>query len=186
MLTNENDKFIYRLLITVSILWIISMILLVCSGKCDAERITVDILQSYIGIINPYLKTETRYKIAKSIERNCIEENVNIALITAMIENESSFYPTAISKVGAKGLMQIYTLECNTIPLNERKLFEIDYNIQCGICILKDKLRMANGNHYEAVKLYCGAGPVAERYAAKVFSSIMRIDKYIQSLRMRI
>lgn len=157
--------------------------LLITTRPCNADKITVDIIQSYIKLVNPYLKKDVRYEIAKSIERNCEKEQVSIILVMAMMENESSFYPNAISKAGAKGLMQIYTLKCNKKSINERRLFEIDYNIQCGICIYKDKLRLVGGNNWEAIKAYCGSGKQAEKYAEKVFMSILVIDEYISYLR---
>jgi soluble lytic murein transglycosylase-like protein len=79
----------------------------------------------------------------------------NPNLILALIKVESSFNPRAISSVGAYGLMQInYSVWKNTLNIDPDKIFNIDYNIEMGLKILKKYYDESHGDIKKALFLY--------------------------------
>ncbi len=79
----------------------------------------------------------------------------NPNLILALIKVESSFNPRAISSVGAYGLMQInYSVWKNTLNIDPDKIFDIDYNIEMGLKILKKYYDESHGDIKRALFLY--------------------------------
>jgi len=101
-----------------------------------------DRLTAIVKQIQPKIDTQVAKIIATAIIHTSISENVDYALITALIFSESSFDQMAESKIGAAGLMQIcYGIWKNSVCLetvDKRKdIFGIENNITCGVKILK-------------------------------------------------
>lgn len=136
-------------------------------------------VKNYIISINDKLSNNQYDKIVKSIIEQSNYYNVPLILTIAIMEAESTFDQYAVSEIGAKGLMQIYTLECNKIKFDESKLFGIEYNIACGLCIFKDKLRMSKGDYVGAIYRYNGKGSEARKYTLKVLDILNKINKII-------
>lgn len=76
------------------------------------------------------------------IKRYCVEFSVEPSLALAVIWTESKYRPNAVSRSGAKGLMQLMpsTAEWLSDELGEEysdeKLFEPEYNLRLGIYYL--------------------------------------------------
>lgn len=76
-------------------------------------------------------------------------------LVISMIQVESDFRPNAVSNAGAYGLMQInYAVWKDELSINSKRLFEIAYNIDLGVRILKHYLQVARGDVMRALHLY--------------------------------
>ena len=133
------------------------------------------IISKYIKVIRPTMPKILRNGMAYEIAKQSKQNGLPWQLITAIIKVESYFDPMAVSIVGAKGLMQVYSLVCRGIIIDESKLFNIQYNIFCGICIFQEKLEVARGNYERAIVLYCGKGPEARQYGKKVLKTISEI-----------
>ena len=83
------------------------------------------------------------------------EFNVDPSLILGIIQVESNFNPTAISNAGAYGLMQINkNVWEKELSINNNAIFDIDYNIDLGLKILKRYLKVSNGDLRRALHLY--------------------------------
>lgn len=91
---------------------------------------------------------------------------VSPALIVALIKGESYYKENVISSKGYKGLMQ-----------TPKATFEYaDVDVLYGVRILKDKLRIANGNLEFALALYKGGNnPEAKRYARQTLNLYMQL-----------
>lgn len=142
----------------------------------------VVVMKSYIEQTNTGIVYDSG-KIATAISEQAEAFSFHWSLILAIMETESFFNKYAVSSVGARGLMQIYTLECDSIAIEKERLFEIDYNIYCGCCILRDKCRITNYNMNRAIRLYNGTGPLTEIYLSKVLSIQKNIIKFSQGFK---
>lgn len=106
-----------------------------------------------------------RYK--KYIEEQAEANNLDTALVAAVIKVESNFQPKAVSRVGARGLMQLRPGTAKEMALGlghtvdddfNDKLFDPEYNITLGTRYLAHMLRQYNGNEILALAAY-NAGP---------------------------
>lgn len=95
-------------------------------------------------------------KIAKGVRLASDVTNLQPELIVAVVKTESNFDNKAISKKKYKGLMQTPSASFDYV----------DVDILHGAYILKDKLRITNGDLLHALTLYKGGNnPQARRQA---------------------
>lgn len=83
--------------------------------------------------------------LARKVVQLSLQEELNPYLIASLFYTESNFDPDAVSPKNYKGIAQIKW----AIPYPE-------VNIYTGITIFKEKLRIARGDVYEAIRLYKG------------------------------
>ncbi len=94
-------------------------------------------------------------KITEIVFKKSQEYNVDPNLVMGLIEIESNFNRFAVSSKGAYGLMQInYKVWKNEFKINTTKIFDIEYNIDMGIRILKRYMKTAKGDIMRALHLY--------------------------------
>jgi soluble lytic murein transglycosylase len=89
------------------------------------------------------------------------------ALALALIKQESGFDPRAVSRAGARGLMQLMPATATEQARKEglrgfdpESLFDPAVNVRLGVAYLRDVLRRQDGNVTFALAQY-NAGPVA-------------------------
>lgn len=99
--------------------------------------------------------------LAESIVLESIKANYDPLFVAAVIKSESTFNRQAVSKVGAKGLMQImpdtgkYISTRNSFPWRgAQKLSDASYNIQLGIAYLKQLDNFFRGNREHVLMAY--------------------------------
>jgi len=100
-------------------------------------------------------------------------------LILAVMQVESAFNPLALSAAGAYGLMQIhYAVWKDELKIDKSRIFNIDYNIELGLQILRQYYDRSGGNIKRALFLYNNGYKYDNTgYFAKVSSSIYNQDK---------
>ena len=90
------------------------------------------------------------------IEGAAREQKVESKLLRAVIEQESSFHPCAISSRGAKGLMQLMPETASELSVHDP--FDPKENIEAGSKFLKQLLDRYGGDLSQALAAY-NAGP---------------------------
>jgi len=132
----------------------------------------------YSYIKNRYTKIPK--EIAQSIAKNIIiysdKYKIQPELLVGMIEIESMFNPMAISRVGARGLMQVmpeWVPKLNINKLND--LHDIDVGIEAGIEVFKIHLNEAKNDVSKGLFLYVGKD---SEYVRNVYSAIGRFTTY--------
>ncbi len=94
-------------------------------------------------------------KIISLVHKKSFKYGFNPDLILSIIQVESSFNPYAVSSQGAYGLMQInYSVWKKELSIDYKKIFNMDYNIELGLKILKHYYDYSGGNLPEALYLY--------------------------------
>jgi len=95
-------------------------------------------------------------------------------LVLSVIQVESAFNPAAVSSAGAFGLMQVrYSVWKDELAIDKNRIFDIDYNIDLGLRILKQYHDISGGDLRRALFLYNNGYKYNNGgYIAKVNSSI--------------
>ena len=117
-------------------------------------------------------------------------QNLDPALLSAVILEESRFNPQALSVAGARGLMQILPRTGQQIarqlrlqPFSERLLFEPEMNLRLGSWYLSHLLQEFGGKEALALAAY-NAGPGAVREWVKQKNSL-REDEFVENIPYR-
>lgn len=149
-------------------------------AHCDEASLKSSqvLLSLYIKSKNRFLPDDIRDFIAEQIVIQSDIAGISYEVIAAIACVESHYDPAAVGPCGEIGLMQIYTLECAGYKINKDNLFFIEYNVMCGICILREKLKECNGNLIKAIERYNGSGPGAEEFREKVCLTIVDIFRF--------
>lgn len=96
---------------------------------------------------------------ADIIQEASAKYGVDQNVISAVINQESSFNPKAVSSCGAEGLMQLMPSTARSLGVQDP--FNAEQNIMAGTCYLKQKLDEFNGNLPMALAAYnAGSGAV--------------------------
>lgn len=120
-----------------------------------------------VAAINPRLTESEVKEIGRAIIKYSGEFNLAPELIVAIIKVESSGRVSAVSPVGAQGLMQIMPFWKDELGI-EGTLFDIDNNIMAGTRILSQYIKR-HGFKEGIARYYRGTLPVsADGYYDKV------------------
>ncbi len=98
-------------------------------------------LRDLISRVNPKLTGEMSEKIAYSISKYAVTNELDARLLAAVVATESRFNAKAVGGVGELGLMQIrpefHLLQIKNMEDRKRKLASIDHNLSVGAKYLK-------------------------------------------------
>jgi soluble lytic murein transglycosylase-like protein len=113
-------------------------------------------------------------KIVKVVYEKSRAYGFNPNLILSLIQIESNFNPNAVSSKGAYGLMQVnYSVWKEELDINNLKIFNIEYNVELGLKILRRYFEKSRGNLLAALHLYNnGYLHNNQKYKHQVVSSI--------------
>jgi len=122
--------------------------------KFDAEVWLLDMSTRLKKVVKD---KQDRVKILKFVHQEAFKASLSPELVLAVIQVESYFDQFAISRVGARGLMQIMPFWLKEIGHPNDNLFDIQTNLRFGCTILKYYLDMEKGNITRALARYNGS-----------------------------
>ncbi len=114
---------------------------------------------------------DERIKLLTAVHREAKIAGLQPELVLAVMDVESAFNKYAISRVGARGLMQIMPFWLDEIGRPNDNLFDIDTNVRFGCTILKHYIDREKGNLFRALGRYNGSLGKA-KYPNKVFKKL--------------
>ncbi len=132
--------------------------------RFDAEVWLADMSQRLAKFVkNP----QERTMILKHTYIEARKADIDPALVLAVIHVESNFDRFAISKVGARGLMQIMPFWLKEIGKPDDNLFNLVTNLRLGCTILKHYIDREKGKIQAGLARYNGSAG-SRRYSDKV------------------
>ena len=99
---------------------------------------------------------EYRVDFLRTAHYEATRAGLDPELVLGLIEVESAFKKYAVSKVGARGYMQVMPFWVNEIGTKEQNLFHLRINLRYGCTILRHYLNIEKGDLYRALGRYNG------------------------------
>jgi soluble lytic murein transglycosylase-like protein len=98
-----------------------------------------------------------RVELLKTVHYEATRAGLDPQLVLGVIFVESGFKKYAVSKAGARGLMQVMPFWVGLIGEGEHNLFHLRTNIRYGCVILRHYLDIEKGDLYRALGRYNGS-----------------------------
>ncbi len=109
---------------------------------------------------------DSHSRYASQIQAAAMANNVEAALIRAVISVESGYNPSAVSKAGAVGLMQLMPETARRYNVTDRH--DPEQNIHGGAEYLRDLLRMFNHDLHLTIAAYNAGEQAVMKYGNRV------------------
>jgi len=100
---------------------------------------------------------EYRMDFLKTVHYEATRAGLDPQLVLGLIEVESGFKKYAVSRVGARGYMQVMPFWVKQIGTSDHNLFDPRTNLRYGCTILRHYLDIERGNLYRALGRYNGS-----------------------------
>lgn len=106
--------------------------------------------------VNAFAKRYALYStIVDAVYKKSRQYGFEPELVLGIVKVESNFNPKAVSYVGAVGLMQVnLPVWREALSIDDSRVFEVEYNIDLGLQILKQYYDEVNGDMKMALHLY--------------------------------
>ena len=146
--------------------------------KISHEREARQTITEYIKDRNRHVPTSVAITIAETILEVSKDKEIAPPLVLGIIEVESEFNPYALSKAGARGLMQVMPEWVGKIPTEietKFQLHDIKTGINAGVDVFKIHLEESEGDISKALYYYVNKD---NTYASKVYQAIGRYLAY--------
>jgi len=99
---------------------------------------------------------ESRMDFLKTVHYEATRAGLDPELVLGLIEVESGFKKYAVSRVGARGYMQVMPFWVSEIGMKEQNLFHLRINLRYGCTILRHYLDIEKGDLFRALGRYNG------------------------------
>jgi soluble lytic murein transglycosylase-like protein len=100
---------------------------------------------------------KSRVELLKIVHYEATRAGLDPQLVLGVIHVESGFKKYAVSKAGARGLMQVMPFWVDLIGRKDDNLFHVGKNIRYGCVILRHYLDLERGDLYRALGRYNGS-----------------------------
>ncbi len=98
-----------------------------------------------------------RFDFLSTVHYEATRAGLDPHMVLGLIEVESRFKKYAVSKVGARGYMQVMPFWTKAIGTRDQNLFHLRTNLRYGCTILRHYLDIEKGNLYRALGRYNGS-----------------------------
>lgn len=105
---------------------------------------------------------EHRREFLSTVHYEAVRAGLDPHLVLSLIEVESGFNKYAVSRVGARGYMQVMPFWLKTIGKPDHNLFYLRINLRYGCTILRHYIDLEHGDLYRALGRYNGSLGQAE------------------------
>jgi hypothetical protein len=148
------------------------------SGAARHSTLSAEIFRKYISLNSQRMYPRLSQEIVEAAIKYSEKYDLSPIVVLAVIEAESEFYPFAVSKKNAKGLMQI-NLEANQELLIQQgiikepaEIFDPDRNIEAGCFLLRQYLN-ESPDFNTALDKYLGADSIS--YKATIHQAMGQV-----------
>jgi soluble lytic murein transglycosylase-like protein len=100
---------------------------------------------------------KSRVELLKTVHYEATRAGLDPQLVLGVVHVESGFKKYAVSRAGARGLMQVMPFWVGLIGRKDDNLFHLRTNIRYGCVILRHYLDLEKGNLYRALGRYNGS-----------------------------
>jgi len=118
----------------------------------------------------PHIPESERLELLALVHKEASRSQLNPQMVLSLIEVESNFDRFALSKVGARGLMQIMPFWIKEIGREQDNLFDIATNLRYGCAILSIYMKREKKQIITALARYHGSYP-RDYYSRKVIKA---------------
>jgi soluble lytic murein transglycosylase-like protein len=133
---------------------------------------------SFLGANRPAVSID-RDGVEKLVREAADRHQVDPALVRAVIETESNWNPSAVSRKGALGLMQLIPTTAQRFGANDA--FSPKQNVDAGVSYLKTLLERYNGNLDLALAAYnAGEGAVDRAHGVPAYRETRNYVQRVQ------
>jgi soluble lytic murein transglycosylase-like protein len=98
-----------------------------------------------------------RFDFLSTVHYEATRAGLDPHLVLGLIEVESGFRKYAVSRVGARGYMQVMPFWTKSIGTRDQNLFHLRTNLRYGCTILRHYLDIEKGDLYRALGRYNGS-----------------------------
>jgi hypothetical protein len=138
---------------------------------------------SFLGQSRPAVNID-RDGVEKLVQEAAERHHVDPALVRAVIETESNWNPSAISRKGARGLMQLIPTTAQRFGVND--VFNLKQNVDAGVRYLRTLLERYNGNLDLALAAYnAGEGAVDRAHGIPAYRETKNYVQRVQDAYFR-
>jgi soluble lytic murein transglycosylase-like protein len=118
----------------------------------------------------PHIPETERLELLALVHKEATRNNLNPQVVLSLIQIESNFDRYALSKVGARGLMQVMPFWIVAIGKENDNLFDIATNLRYGCAILAIYMKREKQQIVTALARYHGSYP-KDYYSRKVIKA---------------
>lgn len=135
-----------------------------------AAQVWLTDMSSRLAEQAPHVPENERLELLALVHKEATRSQLNPQMVLSLIQIESNFDRFAISKVGARGLMQIMPFWIEIIGRKQDNLFDIATNLRYGCAILSIYMKRENKELSAALARYHGSYP-RNYYSQKVIKA---------------
>jgi len=132
-----------------------------------AAQVWLTDMSSRLANRAPHIPKTERLTLLALVHKEATRNNLNPQVVLSLIQVESNFDRYALSKVGARGLMQVMPFWMASIGKENDNLFDIATNLRYGCAILSIYMKREKKEIIQALARYHGSYP-KDYYSRKV------------------